>query len=165
MSILNRRDAMSLAAGAMLGTGAMAGRAVFGQETEKQEPGREKGDSMLASASANPGSFMFTQQTRLELEGNFKPLHITSARDVHGNPLDVRLPTASMRIFRADAGRDEFTQQGGWYWTCGDQQGKAKFESEVAWSLPAKGLGPLVMAVRDREGNVQWFALGFDSRC
>jgi hypothetical protein len=61
-----------------------------------------------------------------------------------------------MRIFRADAGRDDFTKQGGWYWHCGKTEGQAQF---------VKQPGALIMVVRQMDGTVYWYLLIMDCRC
>ena len=83
-----------------------------------------------------------------------RDLYITSARDsLQGG--EVRVPPGSMRIFRADAGRDAFTQQGGLYWRFRDTPGKAQFKQP----------GALVMVVRDHDDTVRCYSLVLDLRC
>jgi hypothetical protein len=42
---------------------------------------------------------------------------------------------------------------GGWYWRCGDTQGKTKQP------------GALSMVVRDHEGTVRWYSMVLGFRC
>jgi hypothetical protein len=82
-------------------------------------------------------------------------LIITSARGPKGERTSVRVRPGTMRIFRADAGVDEFTKQGGWYWKCGEVNGQSQFKQP----------GALILVVRQRDGTVQWYSLVFDLRC
>ena len=54
-----------------------------------------------------------------------------------------------------DAGVDEFTRQGGWYWKCGKVEGKSQFKQP----------GALILAVRQQDGAVEWYSLHLDVRC
>jgi hypothetical protein len=92
--------------------------------------------------------------SRLDGPDEGHDLVITSATpDARGTLIYV--PSRSMRIFRADAGVDEFTKQGGLYWRLGNTRGKTQFKQP----------GALVMVVRDGEGTVHWYSLEFDLRC
>jgi len=67
----------------------------------------------------------------------------------------VLIRPGTMRIFRADAGKDEFTKKGGLYWKCGKAEGKFQFQEP----------GALVMALRDQDGTVRCYSLALDFRC
>jgi hypothetical protein len=127
---------------------------VFADETLK--PAQVPVDKPLELALQSPSAFMFAEQVTSSLDGpgDGHDLVITSATpDARGTV--IYLPSRSMRIFRADAGVDEFTKQGGLYWRFGNTIGKTQF----------KHPGALVMVVRDGEGTVHWYSLEFDMRC
>ena len=112
-------------------------------------------DEMLQSAREHPSAFMFTAATTSRADEGSYDLIITSARGVDGSPTTLLVPPGSMRVFRADADRDEFTKKGGWYWRIKDTQGKSSFSDP----------GALIMVVRDLDGTVHWYALFPDIRC
>jgi hypothetical protein len=157
MSDVTRRDAVKLVAGLAVGAGALAAREAQSQEPKRVAdlpPPKPPADTMLARALASPQGFLFAEQIVSKSDPAFDVV-VTSARDLEGKPDRVVIRTGTMRIFRADAGVDGFTKRGGWYWQCGDTQGKSQFE------VP----GALVMAVREKDGTVRWYSLGKDYRC
>ena len=109
-------------------------------------------------ALAAPNAFMFAEQTTSKVDAdngkNFN-LVITSARGEHGEAEQVVVRRGTMRIFWADARVDEFTQQGGWHWRCGETEGQAQFTQP----------GAVIMVVYQQDGVVQWYALQLDIRC
>ena len=179
MSAMNRRDAVKLTAGwtagLAIGAGGFSVREARGQlagpAAEPQpvdalthpQPAvaaaqrEQAADPQLELALKEPQRFMFSEQVtfKLAVDGHSRDLFITSARDPSGLSDSVRVPPGSMRIFRADADRDEFTKQGGIYWRFFETEGKVQF----------KRPGPLVMIVRDRDDTVRCYALVFDFRC
>jgi hypothetical protein len=155
---VSRRGALRLSAGLAAGMG-LAASGALGQQPEN--PGKLVGkqsdaDWMLEDARKNPQVFMFTEQTtfRLEGDGHSRDLIITSVRDLHGST-ELRVPPRAMRVFRADAGRDAFTQQGGFHWRFHDQEGRTQMKTP----------GALVMIVRDFEDTVHCYTLEYDLRC
>jgi hypothetical protein len=117
-------------------------------------PPEKPGDGLLDLALRSPEAFFFTEQGMSKTDPGFD-LVVTSARDVQGNAQAVPVRAGTMRIFRADAGKDGFTRQGGWYWRCGATQGKSQFQQP----------GALIMVVRQQDGTVHWYALQIDFRC
>lgn len=137
-------------------TTAPAKPAVPKAEPPKAEP--PPVDHMLENALKNPYLFFFGEQATSKTDPNAPrsfDLVITSARNVKGEREEVTVRPGTIRIFRADAGVDEFTKQGGWYWKCGGVRGKSQF----------KAPGALVMVVRLSDGTVQWYSLHLDIRC
>lgn len=130
----------------------------------ESQPLSPPADKMLKFALTSPQSFMFVEQLTMKLDSK-ATLWVTSAKDDQRKPHEVRIPTASMRIFRADGDLDDFTKQGGWYWRCGDSEGKSQFESSFKGDFAGKGEGPLIMVVRQRDGTVNWYLLRTDRRC
>jgi hypothetical protein len=59
-----------------------------------------------------------------------------------------------MRVFRADAGVDEFTRKGGLRWEFFDQKG------DITLAVP----GAIVMAVRE-DDTVRCYTMTLDFRC
>jgi hypothetical protein len=100
---------------------------------------------------------MFGEQIDLKLDGDrySRDLVITSACDEDGRSTQVNLRSASMRIFRADAHKDEFTRKGGLYWEFNGKKGTVQF----------KAPGALVMVVRDQNDAVRFYTLMLDIRC
>jgi hypothetical protein len=90
---------------------------------------------------------------------------ITSARDVQGNQVNVRVPSRCVRIFRADSTVDEFTAQGGLHWRFRNKPGKVKLPaSNSSLGVQRPGEGPIVMLVRDEE-IVRVYTMSLDLRC
>lgn len=115
-------------------------------------------DGELASALRDPQAFMFGEKTTSKTDPSAPHsfnLVVTSALGVDGKPQKVSIRPGTVRVFRADAGLDEFTKQGGWYWTCGKVEGKSQF----------KRPGALILVVRQQDGAVEWHSLDFDIRC
>lgn len=162
MSDVSRRDAMKLAAALAVGaSAAVAGEALCQEAAPTPEA---TADPQLEAALKNAGGFMFAEQVTFQTktDGRHFNLYFTSARPSRHNtaPVDVRL--GSMRIFRADADRDDFTKQGGLYWRCGDTEGKVQFKKPNSWYGK---LGRLVLVVRDMDGTVHCYSLVPDLRC
>lgn len=156
MSDVNRRDAVKLAAGLAVGAVGLAPRDA---RADQAQPVAAKAsvDPMLESAQSNSQIFMFREQVtfRIEGDGRSRTLAFTSARDTQGKATHIHVPSAAMRIFRADAGLDEFTRQGGIYWKFRETEGKIQFKQP----------GALVMVVRDHDDTVRCYALDYDLRC
>ena len=112
-------------------------------------------DQMLRSARESPTSFMIYEATTSRADDPAFELIITSARGIDGKPETVRVMSGSMRVFRADLDRDEFTKSGGLYWSINGKEGKSRFAEP----------GPVIMVVRDPDGTVRWYRLGYDFRC
>jgi hypothetical protein len=162
MSEMNRRDAVKLAASLSIGASVHAANKVPGQEDKKAvdpQPAKPTDDPLLELALKSPNLFMFDEQVTFKTSTTAPHtyhLMVSSVRDPLGsNNEGVDIPPGSMRIFRAGAGRDDFTKQGGLYWRCGDSQGKVKFKQP----------GALVMVVRDQDGTVRCYSLMLDFRC
>jgi hypothetical protein len=115
---------------------------------------KETGDRNLQEARSNPQVFVFGEQAFSKTDPGFDVV-ITSARGVDGKQENVQVRTGTIRVFRADASRDNFTQAGGWYWRCGNTQNKTQFKEP----------GALIMVVRGHDGTVQWYSLHVDFRC
>jgi RNA polymerase sigma factor (sigma-70 family) len=127
-----------------------------GAKADNEAP--KVGDVRLRSARSNPSIYMFAEQATSKIDPDAPRsfnLVITSARNEDGRPEDVVVRPGTMRVFRADAGVDEFTRQGGWYWRCGAVEGKSQF----------KAPGALIMVVRLHDGTIQWYSLVPDFRC
>jgi hypothetical protein len=116
-----------------------------------------KSDQALEQALRHPESFMFREQVTFKLEGDghSRDLYITSATSPEGKPQRVRVPSAAMRIFRADASVDEFTRKGGVYWEFFGNAGKFQL----------KDPGALVLIVREHDDTVRCYSLMHDLRC
>jgi hypothetical protein len=150
MGVLSRRDAVKLAGGLTIGVRVMATGEAYGQEVKKTADPQLLADPSLEKAQRNPQNFMFVEQVTSKTDDASSDLVVTSAK---GSDVNVRPGT--MRIFRADANRDDFTKKGGWYWRCGKAQGKSQFETA----------GALIMVVRQKDGTVHWYSLTPDYRC
>ena len=86
---------------------------------EPKPPAKPVADPELQHARGIPLGYMFVEQATSKTDAADFDLVITSARGPDGAAELVRVRTASMAVFRAVVGKDEFTQQGGWYWRCG----------------------------------------------
>jgi hypothetical protein len=159
MEDMSRRDAVRLGASLAIGATVVANRALGQAQAADRQPVKPANDPELAGALKNPYMFMFAEQVTFKTSTTAPhsfDLVITSARDPEGGHNDgVHVRPGTMRIFRADTGRDDFTRQGGIYWRCGDVQGKVRFKKP----------GPLVMVVRDQDGTVRCYSLEMDIRC
>jgi hypothetical protein len=167
MSDLSRREAVKLAAGLAAGAGALVGQAAGGDEkpaaggqqaaTPQVAPPQPKTDQALEQALRHPQNFMFGQQVTFQLEGDghSRDLYITSAKNAEGKPERLRVPSAAMRIFRANSGVDEFTRKGGVYWQFFGKEGKFQLKEP----------GALVLIVREHDDTVRCYALHYDLRC
>ena len=135
-----------------------AGMSVLAGGTARSGDARAAADAELESALRNPQGYMFvekaTSKTDPSAPHSFEMV-VTSARGVDGKPQKVSVRPGTMRVFRADAGVDEFTRQGGWYWKCGKVEGKSQF----------KQAGALILVVRQQDGAVEWYSLQLDFRC
>jgi hypothetical protein len=124
--------------------------------------GAEPIDQALEQALRNPQSFMFSGHSTSQT-APYDGLVITSARGKDGKRTKVTVYAGTMQVFRADATIDDFTKQGGWYWTCDEVQGKSQFVSAPdQFPPPPDGAGPLIMVVRQQNGDVDWYALTFN---
>jgi hypothetical protein len=127
------------------------------------KPSGRPGDPMLERALEGKASLMFVEHVTSKTDGG--DLVITSARDVDGKPQTIRMRSGYTRIFRADASRDEFTREGGWYWRSGDVEGRAKGERGGGLVNLPEGMGPLIRVVYQNDDTVHWYLLGYDFRC
>ena len=119
-------------------------------------------DEALKIARENPTGLMFTASTTSRADELAYELVITSAKGIDGTPERVRLLPGSIRIFRPDTSRDDFTKSGGWYWKIHDKEGKSQLP------ITPEGPGmtpPLIMVIRDLDGTVHWHSLNWDIRC
>ena len=157
MSDLSRRDAVRLAAALAAGAGGLAARATHARDDDQGTGLKRSADPELKDALQNPQAYMFREQVtfRLEGDGRSRNLVITSARNSEGHPEKIQVPSVAMRIFRADASQDAFTQQGGVYWRSHETEGKIQFKKP----------GPIVLIVRDHDDTVRCYALEIDLRC
>ncbi len=148
MSKSTRRDVVKLAAGLA------AASAVPATGEELARP--EAGDSALQRAMDNPQIHMLSEPVTFQLETDrfSRDLHITSARDQQGKSMRVRVPSHSVRIFRADAAVDDFTRQGGLHWRFNGKDGKTLL----------KHPGGIVMVVREGD-TVRCYTMTPDFRC
>jgi len=155
MSDLSRREIVKLAAGLGVGAGVATGSLEAGQEPKK--PTAEPKDRLLAMAASSPQGFMLTGPAIFQIKGDgaSRDLFITSARDPEGKPTQVRVPSGSVRIFRADADVDEFTKQGGLHWRFHEAQGRVKLKTP----------GEIVMVVREGYDTVRCYIMTPDLRC
>ena len=155
MSDLNRREAVRVVTGLALFASLNARRA----DAQEEPFGTPKPvtDPELAAAIREPQAFMFQEQVtfQLDAEDRWRELFVISARGPQGSLEKVRCPSSAIRIFRADAGQDDFTRQGGIYWRCHKTEGTIQFKKP----------GAIVMIVRDQEGTVRCYSLARDFRC
>ncbi|MGC1276044.1 MAG: hypothetical protein WBC44_20260 [Planctomycetaceae bacterium] len=121
-------------------------------------------DPTLEQALKGDAPLMFGEHVTSKT-GSGADLVITSARSVQGKPIKVRMRSGTTTIFRADAAPDDFTKQGGWYWRCGDAEGKAQFEKSSGLSNAPAGAGALIRVVYQHDGTVHWYSLQYDLRC
>lgn len=148
-------------------TGLLAGAALLTPKSLADEQPQDKiVDPMLARALEGEGPYMFAEHA-ISQTGSAGDLVITSTRNATGKPQKLRIRSGTTAIFRADTSRDEFTKSGGWYWRCGETEGKARFGDERPFSSsnPAGGTGPLIRVVYQNDGTVHWYRLTYDLRC
>jgi len=152
MTDLTRRSALRQAAGLGLAVGIPT--AVGGDSLSFAGP---VVDPELEGAAKSLQTYMFHEQVTFQLEekNRFRELYVTSAKDPQGKNVRVRVPSAVVRIFRADADVDDFTKQGGVYYQIGKTEGKIQFKEP----------GRLILIVRDADGMVQCYRLLHDLRC
>jgi len=117
-------------------------------------PPKLPADSMLHSALTSTQVFMFTEQLTSKVVSS-ADLIISGTRNIENQPESIHLRPSTVRIFRADAGINDFTKQGGLTWKCGAESGKLQFKTP----------GNVIMVVRDGDGTVHWYALQYDLRC
>src|SRR5690349_297607 len=131
MKQVNRRDAVKLGAALAMGVGTAA--ECFAADEPKAGDGQIV-DRGLERALKSPSTYMFGEQMTFELagDGHSRELFFTSARDMQGQKVKVRVPSMCTRVFRADSGQDEFTTQGGVYWTFWKAGGKIQFKQPGA---------------------------------
>jgi hypothetical protein len=156
MGNLKRRDAVKQMAGlAILGTGGVLARSAAAQEGSQQRKAPQ--DPILKTAVASPQAFMLSEPVSFTVEGDgrSRDLIVTSSVNEDGKQIPVRVPSGTMRVFRADASVDDFTQQGGVYWKFYNTSGK------VQLSTP----GAIVMIVREGNDTVRCYEMTIDLRC
>jgi hypothetical protein len=160
MGDVSRRDMVKLTAGLFAGSGAAAAAPAADPELKKAPaapavaPAR---DGLLAGAINSPQGFMLSDAETFRLLGDVRAydLLITSALNREGVRELVRVRPGSMRIFRADAGVDEFTKEGGLYWRIHDTEGRVKLKTP----------GAVVMVVREGSDTVRCYIMTPDFRC
>jgi hypothetical protein len=153
MNDLSRRDLVRVAAGlAVLATGNLA----VGQDA-KEPAAADAKDALLALAVRNPHAFALGEPVTFRIEGDglSRDLVVTSALDERGGSVAVHLRSGTVRVFRADAGVDDFTKQGGLYWRFHDTKGNAKLKTP----------GAIVMMVREGYHTVRCYEMEPDYRC
>ena len=144
MAVTNRREAMKLAAGLALAAGVATEAPASGQEPKPSAlPPHPKApaDFELVTARSSPEAFMLGDPVTFKIKGDgySRDLVITSALDESGKPAPVYVRSSSVRVFRADAGVDDFTKSGGLHWRFHDKTGKVRLPSA----------GEIVMIVRE----------------
>ena len=156
MADTNRRDALKLTAGAVLAAGLASDNRAAAQEPTAPL------DAMLVSAKSSPHHFMLSNPVVFKIEGGYagRDLVITSALDENGKPAPVHLRSQWMRVFRADAGVDEFTKGGGLYWRFNDKSGKVQLPKSYLTPL-----GAIVLVVREDHDTVRCYTMVPDMRC
>ena len=114
-------------------------------------------DKALVQAKQYPHSFMLSQPAifALDVDGHSRDLIITSARDEHGNPITVRVPSRKMQIFRADGFE--------LHWRFRDKPGSVKLNKSNGLAQ-LHDAGEIVMVVRDDE-TVRCYTMTYDLRC
>lgn len=149
MDTLNRRNAVKLAASLTIGTGLTA-HAAFSDDKPKM-------DTELAAAGQGLSAYMFREEVTVKLvgDGRSRDLVITSARDAELRETLIYVRSGTMRVFRADAEKDDFTKSGGIYWRFFGKEGTVKFKTP----------GALVMVVRNHDDTVKFYTLAPDIRC
>lgn len=159
MSKMNRRNAAKLAAALAVGA---AGASAAAEEPKHRtdrltDSPRGQRDEVLAQVIADPSGFMFAKPVTVRLggDGHTRDLVITSALGVDGKPSAVRLKPGKVAIFRADAGVDDFTKEGGLRWQFFGKPGEAKLESP----------GAIVMVLHDWDDTARFYTMHFDLRC
>ena len=161
MSDVNRRDIVKLAGVLAIASAALGA-------TAAQEPNKptipplpaEFKDDLLVRAHTGYG-FMLGSPVTIELPGTSgQAMVITTALGADGKKLHARVPSRSMIIFRADAGVDEFTKQGGLRWRQYDQSGEVKLGKLGAFSQHDH----IVMVVRE-DRTVRFYTTTSDLRC
>jgi hypothetical protein len=158
MGKVNRRDATRLAVAIALGA---AGKSAAEEPKDRTDPltasPRGQPDKMLAQAIADPMGYMLAKPVMVRLggDGHTGVLVITSALGVDGKPTTVRLKPGKVAIFRADAGLDDFTKEGGLRWQFFGKPGKAKLETS----------GAIVMVLHDWDDTARFYTMHIDLRC
>ncbi|QDU36187.1 hypothetical protein Mal4_04710 [Maioricimonas rarisocia] len=159
---INRRALLATLGGAALATAVSPDH--LPGETEPQGDGAA--DNALEDVRQHGlGGYMFLDHATSIVDAR-QDLFVTSARVPQGEAMPFRIRPATMEVFRADATVDDFTREGGWYWKCGDAEGKSRFRNGKTPLLTSHaGGGPLVMAVYQPDGVVHWYSLQMDLRC
>lgn len=155
MRSLNRRTAVKMAAGLAVGT-AITTETASDAAAPPNAAAKPK-DAELASAQQHLSMYMLNEEVTVQLngDGRSRDLIITSARDESLKPLSLHVRSATMRVFRADPDKDEYTKSGGIYWTFNGQEGKAQFKKP----------GALILVMRDHKDTVRFYTLVRDMRC
>ena len=148
MTEANRRDAIKLAAGAVLAVGGATDR-----RASARGPAAPS-DPQIAEAKLSPSGLMLSDPVTFDLGGvgAGRQLVITSALDEDGKPVRVSVRSHSIGVFRADASA--------FSWRLGDKSGDVKLPKV----LTSKA-GPIVMVVREGFDTVRCYAMSIDFRC
>ncbi|MFG0334947.1 MAG: hypothetical protein ACF8TS_16445 [Maioricimonas sp. JB049] len=159
---INRRTLLTTLGGAALATTVSPGSS----HGEIDTPADGVTDSALENVREHGlGGYMFLDHATSIVDAR-QDLFVTSARVPQKEAMPFRIRPATMEVFRADATVDDFTREGGWYWKCGDVEGKSHFSSGKTPLLASHaGGGPLVMAVYQPDGVIHWYQLQIDLRC
>lgn len=160
MADTDRRDALKRAAGLAMAAGVATGVPAPGQDPKgppTPPPPKAPTDFELVTARTSPEAFMLGEPVTFKIEGDgrSRDLVITSALDENGKPAPVFVRSSSMRVFRADAGVDEFTKAGGLHWRFHDKAGRVKLQTA----------GQIVMVVREGYDVVRCYTMHLDFRC
>jgi hypothetical protein len=157
MGGMKRRDAVKHLAGlAVLGTGSVIvvpATAAEGEQQQKKVPQ----DPILKTAVASPQAFMLSEPVSFTIEGDgrSRDLIVISSLNEDGKQIPVRVPSGTMRVFRADASVDDFTKQGGVYWKFYNTSGKVQLSTPDA----------IVMILREGNDTVHCYEMTVDLRC
>lgn len=143
MSDINRREAVKVAAGLALGTG------LFSASEVRSEVAKPSLTEFLESS-------MFAEEVTFQTNPDHAVLEISPIAESAQGYEVVSLRLGTLRVFLANLEHDDFTKQGGLYWTCGDQKGTFQL-------TPRAGASQMVL--REKDGTVRCFSLIPDFRC
>ena len=159
MGEVNRRDAARLAAALVLGA---AGTSAAAEEPKDRTDcltasPRGQRDEVLSKVIADPSRYMLAKPVTVRLggDGHTWDLVITSALGVDGKPTTIRIKPGKVAIFRADAGLDDFTKEGGLRWQYFGKKREAKLSTS----------GAIVMVLHDWDDTARFYTMHVDYRC